>query len=184
MLVKLKLALILALFWFSPAVPGFAQSLCEPSYPVPDDKGTVFYIQRSGNSNTIVYVVNQRPDGSIDPSNPVDGFWRYLSGSGRKAPLRFWESQMAFGVNVEPLAGQPGRFVASLNAAPRIKVRLEPTKDGKVRAVMPIAGREARLVCIYVEWREALGGIPDVVHVDFHGYALNDGRHVIQRLLR
>lgn len=183
-LVKLKVALICMLVGLGAASPGIGQSICAPNYPVPDDEGVVFYIQRTGNSNTIVYVANQRADGSIDPGNPVDGFWRYLSGSGRKAPLRFWESQMAFGVNVEPLAGQPGKYSASLNAAPNIKVRLEPTEDGKVRAVMPIAGQEAQLVCIYVEWREALGVIPDVLHVDFHGLTLKDSRHVIQRLRR
>lgn len=183
-LVKLKFVLLYAMLGIVGASAGFGQSLCAPQYPVPKDEGVVFYIQRSGNSNTIVYVANQLVDGAIDPDDPIEGYWRYLSGSGRKGPLRFWESQMAYGVKVKPLTGQPGKFVASLNAAPNIEVRLEPTPDGHARVVMPVAGREARLICIYVEWREGLGGIPDVIHVDFHGLTLNGAEHVIQRLRR
>lgn len=183
-LVKLKLVLLCATLGVAAASPGYGQSLCAPQYPVPNDEGVVFFIQRSGNSNTIVYVANQLADGAIDPDDPVEGYWRYLSGSGRKGPLRFLESQLAFGVNVKPLAGQPGKFSASLNAAPNIKVRLEPTPDGQVRAVMPVANREAQLICVFVEWREGLGGIPNVVHVDFHGLTLDGAEHVIQRLRR
>ncbi|MFY0596611.1 MAG: DUF4833 domain-containing protein [Cognatishimia sp.] len=183
-LVKLKVALLFVMLGVACASPGFGQSLCAPLYPAPKDKGAVFFIQHSGNSNTIVYVANQLADGRIDPDDPVEGYWRYLSGSGRKGPLRFWESQIAYGVNVKPLTGQPGKFTANLNAAPNIEVRLEPTPTGQVRAVMPIAGREARLVCIFVEWREGIGGIPDVIHVDFHGLTLVGAQHIIQRLRR
>ena len=164
------------------SAPARAQSICEPSYPIPTDKGTVFYLQRTGNSNTVVYTVNQRADGSINPSKPVDAFWRYFSGSGRKADLRFFEKKVAFGVRIKPLKGQSGKYVANLNAVPHIKVRVEPTKDGKVRAVMPIQGTEARLVCIYVEWRKQAGIIPKILYVDFHGFALDDGRKVVKRL--
>ena len=159
------------------------QSICNPSYPIPDDDGVVFYLQRSGNSNTVVYSVNQLPDGSINPSNPVNAFWRYLSGSGRKADLRALERRLAFGVKMTPLAGQQGKYTANLNAAPDIKVRVEPTNDGKVRAVMPIKGEEARLVCIYVEWRQQLGIIPKVLHIDFHGFTLDGSKHVVERLI-
>ena len=169
---------------FIAATEALGQSICQPSYPIPDDKGLVFYLQRTGNANTVVYSVNQRPNGSIDPGDPINVFWRYLSGSGRKADLRFLERRVAFGVRVKPLAGQPGKYVASLNAAPGIQVRVEPTKDGEVRAVMPIAGEEARLVCIYVEWRERLGFIPDVLYIDFHGFTLDGGRQVVERMTR
>ena len=164
------------------ATQAFGQSICEPSYPVPNDEGMVFYLQRTGNSNTVVYAANQLPDGSINPDNPVEVFWRYLSGSGRKADLRFMERQVAFGVRIAPLAGQPGRYLASLNAAPHIQVRVEPAGDGAVRAVMPIAGEEAQLVCIYVEWEEQLGFIPNVLYIDFHGYTLDGRRHVVDRM--
>lgn len=164
------------------ATQALGQSICNPNYPVPDDEGMVFYLQRSGNSNTVVYTANTLPDGSIDPSDPVDAFWRYLSGSGRKADLRFWERNIAFGVRIAPLAGKPGRYIANLNAAPDIQVRVEQTEDGKVKAIMPIDSQEAQLVCIYVEWREQLGLIPKVLYVDFHGFALDGGRRVFERL--
>ena len=184
MLVTRSLAQISCMLLLVAATGAFGQSICQPSYPVPDDAGLVFYLQRTGNSNTVVYTANQRPDGSINPSNPVDVFWRYLSGSGRKADLRFWERQVAFGVKIAPLVGQPGKYLASLNAAPDIKVRVEPTDTGQVRAVMPIAGEDSQLICIYVEWRKQLGVIPKVLYVDFHGFTLDGRRQVVERRTR
>ncbi len=169
------------LFVFVAANTALGQSICEPSYPVPDDEGLVFYLQHTANPTTIVYAANQRADGSIDPSGPVDVFRRYLGGSGRKADLGFWERQVAFGVRTTPLAGQPGKYVASLNAAPHIQVRLEPNEAGGAQVVMPIAGEEAQLVCIYVEWQAQLGFIPNVLYVDFHGYTLDGRRQVVER---
>ena len=49
------------------------QSFCsdDPRYPEPQDENLVFYLQRSDNTNTIVYAVNRRTDGTIDAGDPA-----------------------------------------------------------------------------------------------------------------
>ena len=166
--------------------PGYAasQSFCtdDPRYPEPEDEGLVFYLQRTGNANTVVYTVNQLEDGTIDPKDPVNIFWRHFASDGGTRELRFFERNFAFGVAHTPVKGHPGKYVANLRAYPAAKVLVGPTDDGQVRAVMPIAGQKAQLVCVYVEWRKRrIGIIPKVLYVDFFGRELDSGKKVVER---
>ena len=43
----------------------------QPSYPVPDDPDLLFYVQRSANSNTVLYVVRRDAQRHINPDSPV-----------------------------------------------------------------------------------------------------------------
>ncbi len=51
-----------------------AQSECtsDPRYPRPQDKGMVFYLQRSGNTNTIIYSALFNASGNINLNKPFD----------------------------------------------------------------------------------------------------------------
>ena len=183
MAVSRKLALASLLLLAFTELSQAKQSFCsdDPRYPEPQDKGMVFYLQRSGNGNTVVYTASQLADGAIDPDHPVDIFWRWYNRGGDKRPLSFMERQLAFGVKLTPLKDQPGKYTARLNAYPKLPVLVEPTADGKVRAIMTIDGEPAQLVCIYVGWRQQLGIIPEVLYVDFFGRTLDGGKKVVKR---
>lgn len=183
MTVVWKLALASLVLLSFTGLSQAKQSFCsnDPRYPEPQDKGVVFYLQRSGNGNTVVYTANQLADGSIDPSNPVDIFWRWYNRGGYKRQLSFIERQLAFGVTLTPLNDQPGKYTARLNAYPKLPVLVEPAADRKVRAIMTITGERAQLVCIYVGWQEQFGIIPKILYVDFFGRTLDDGKKVVER---
>ena len=60
-------------------------------FPVPSEPNMLFYVQRSVNSNTVVYAARLDADGAIDPKTPVDAFWRWYNVDGQKKPLNFIE---------------------------------------------------------------------------------------------
>ncbi len=61
---------------------------------------------------------------------------------------------------------------------------IEQPQLGKARVVMPIAGKNAQLECIYVEWRKQAGIIPNIVYVDIVGRTLYGSRKIVQRIYR
>ncbi len=165
--------------------PSFAQqSFCsdDPRYPAPQDKDLVFYLQLSDKTDTVVYAVNRRQDGTVDANDPVRVYWRLYDRGGEKGELTFLQRSLAFGVQIAPAKDHPGDYVARLNAYPNIPVLVDHTKDGKARALMSIAGKRAQLICVYVERRLQLGFIPQVLFIDFFGRALDDGKRVVGRL--
>jgi hypothetical protein len=161
-----------------------APSACssDPEYPAPHEPGQLFYLQRTGNANTVVYTVKKDADGNIDAQKPVEVYWRRYAGDGEKRELNTLERLLAFGVHDEPVEGSRDKFFASLVSYPKRKAIVEEDAGGRPRAVMTIAGEDAQLVCIYVEWRPLAGIIPEVLHVDVVGRSLDSKRRIVERI--
>jgi len=177
------LAGLLALAFIAPSQAA-DQSFCsdDPRYPAPEDEDLVFYLQLSDKTDTVVYVVNRRADGTVDPSDPVHVYWRWYEGAGQRRELTFLQRNLAFGVQLTPSKDHPGDYVARLNAYPNIPVVVNETADGSVRAFMTIASKPAQLICVYVERRQQFGFLPQVLYIDFFGRTVDGGEKVVGRL--
>src|SRR5579862_2072882 len=82
-----------------------------PDFKVPDEPNQLFYIERSVNSNTVVYAARLNAQGGFDAKAPVDAYWRWFNVDGHKKPLNFIERMMAYGVRVDPVEeGKPPTF--------------------------------------------------------------------------
>ena len=160
------------------------QSFCsnDPRYPAPQDENLVFYLQLSDKTDTVVYAVNRRADGTVDTGDPVHVYWRLYEGGGEKRELTLLQRSLAFGVRLSPAQDQSGAYVARLNAYPNIPVLVYEAADGTVGAFMSIAGKPAQLICVYVERRMQLGFVPQVLSIDFFGRTLDGGEKVVGRL--
>lgn len=146
-----------------------------PSYPVPAEPGQLFYIQRSLNANTVVYVAGVAASGRFDASQPVKVFWRRYNSSGRVKPLGITERTLAYGVKAVRREGSGEVYSFSVAALPERRIRLEFGEDGRPRAVGTIGGREARLAYIYLK----VDGdrlMPTVASMDVFGYDMATGR--------
>lgn len=179
-----KSSLLGLILWIALTADGGAvTSACHPEYPAPQEPRQLFYLQRTGNANTVVYAAKQGEDRKIDRREPVEVFWRRLAERGEKAELGFMERLLAFGVEHQPDGGNPPRYLANLVSYPHRKALVEQTSDGRPRALMRISGEDAQLVCIYVEWRGVVGIIPKVLYVDIVGQSLDGRRTVRERVL-
>ena len=144
------------------------------AFPVPGEPNQVFYVQRSLNSNTIVYTARLDADGKIDAKRPVDVFWRRFNDEGERKELSAIERNMAFGVKSEPVAGQPGSYLIRVVSYPKRAAMLKLV-DGKPRLEMKVAGEPAKVDHAYLDVDDS-GSVPSVNRVDLYGFALSDGR--------
>lgn len=160
-----------------------AQSACtkNPDYPAPEEPGQVFYLQRTGNANTVVYTANFDTGGRIDSADPVEIFWRRFAEDGRRKKLGFLERILAFGVRIWPDRKAPGTYRAHLVSYPALKVRVDQPAPGAARALLDISGRPAQLDCIYIELLSSTF-IPEIGHIEIVGRALDGGERITQRL--
>lgn len=143
-------------------------------YPVPREPNQVFFVQRSLNSNTIVYTANVDAQGRIDPKRPVDVFWRRYNDEGERKELSGLERSMAFGVKADPVPGKPNSFMVRVVSYAKRPALLRVV-DGVPRLEMKVAGVPARLDHAYLEVEES-GSVPSVTRVDLYGFALADGK--------
>jgi hypothetical protein len=150
-------------------------------FKVPSDPNMLFYLQRSTNSNTIVYAANIARPGQLDPKKPLDVFWRRYEDGGGRRPLGFFERTMAYGASPRPVEGHPNEFDANIVSFPEIKFRIGVDQSGGPEAVVLIGARRARLISAFVQVDES-GFIPKLVFMDVYGIDKVDGRVLHEHL--
>ena len=143
------------------------------AYPVPHEENQVFFVQRSMNSNTVVYAARLAADGRPDPGNPVDVYWRRYNDEGQRQELSFLERTAAYGVKTQLVAGEPSAFEVHVVSYPERSAILRMV-NGRPQLEMKIAGKPARLDHAYLHVDES-ARVPRVLQVDIFGQSLATG---------
>ena len=163
------------------ATIGWAQTSGSAGYPVPSDPNQIFFLQRSMNSNTIVYAARIVPGQKLDRNEPIAIFWRRYNDNGEQLPLTFTERNLAFGVNTKPYRKAPDAFLVTLKAYAGRSAVLRivngaPQLEGKV------AGQDARLISAFLHLDES-GRIPRVIKVDLRGETLDSKQPLFESFI-
>lgn len=152
-----------------------------PDFKLPDEPNQLFYIERSVNSNTVVYTASLDPQGVIDPKAPVDAYWRWFNVDGHKKPLNFVERMMAYGVHVDRTeTGKPPTF--SIVPLPERKITLAMGADHRPEARMKIGDHIVRLAYVYLNVIDGL--IPKVPSLDIFGTDIVTGKAIQEHLVQ
>ena len=146
-----------------------------PEYPVPNEPNMLFYIERSVNSNTVVYAANLDSHGRIDPDTPIIAYWRWYNVDGHRKPLNFAERMLAYGIKSVTHDGPGGSFTFKLAALPERTIFVDLDSKGLPEAFGKVGNRWARLVYVYLEVDDS-GLVPDVTAMDFFGYDKHTGK--------
>jgi hypothetical protein len=153
-----------------------------PEFKVPDEPNQLFYVQRSPNSNTVIYAAKLDAQGNFDSRTPVEAFWRKFNIDGSKQPLNFFERMSAYGVKINARkAGQPITF--SIAALPQRQLTLGLDAKHRPQATMLIGGRRVKVAYVYLQVVEG-GLIPSVPSLDIFGTDVASGKAVHEHLVQ
>jgi hypothetical protein len=181
--------LLLALSLFTLVFSVFAQQkknampqVKDPqdTFPVPAASNQLFYLQRTANTNTVVYEANFNSKGQLDEKNPVRVYWiRYPEG-GMKKDLSYIQRVFAYGIKTEMQS--PDVFnthVVSYKKAQLIVKR--SLKDGKYHAYATINHKEAVLHRIFLKIDGGAFWSPNVIYIELKGRDETTGEEVMER---
>ena len=152
-----------------------------PEFKVPDEPNQLFYVERSVNSNTVVYAARLDAHSAINPKTPVDAFWRWYNVDGHKKDLNFVERIMAYGVRANPpRPNQPVTF--TIAALPERTLTLDLDDHKHPEALIQIGGHMVKLAYVYLEVVDGI--VPSVPSFDIFGTDMASGKavreHVVQ----
>jgi len=85
------------------SVPSETLPVANPKFKHPVDQHQVFFLQRTTNANTIVYVAQFDADGQLDRQRPMHGYWRRFAGRGHQMAFRWYERVAGFGARTRAL---------------------------------------------------------------------------------
>jgi len=151
------------------------------TFPIPRfNARTLFYVQRTPNTNTIMYELNMK-DGVLNEDNPVHVYWiRYAEG-GKTAELSFIQRKFAYGVKVSRIASEKYKLLFA--AYDKIPFYLMKSTAGIYHTYVELDGKMIVLNRLYI--RIDPGGTfwaPNVKYVEFKGIEVGTGKEFIKRI--
>lgn len=155
------------------------QAIAQDGFPVPPaDANRLFYLQRTSNTNTIVYELNMK-DGKLNTSNPVHVHWIRYAEKGQTAELSWIQRAFAYGVKIKsyPDSSYRVRLVSYAGYSMYLKKGI----DGKYRLYAAINGKMMILDHIFVK---IIGGStfsPDIEYFEVSGFDPSTGKAVAER---
>lgn len=140
----------------------------------------LFFIQRSKNANEVHYDARVAKDGALDPKDPVAGYWINKAEDNSRSGISLMQ-KIAYGFDVDPGA-TPGTYTMKLKAFRERPLMLVKV-DGKWRARVQIAGKQAYLTRLYVATDES-GVMPTVLYTDLFGEEVSGGKPVTEHIVK
>jgi hypothetical protein len=173
------------IFFLSIFTEGSATSDASPAkvYPVPPvNENSLFYIQRTKNTNAIVYEVNKKSDGKINEEEPIKIYWiRYASDSSTD-DLTPIQRKYAYGVTTRNYNGQKNAFVVQFVSYKKRNIFLLPTSNGKQYvAFISINGKLAELKKVFVATTGGTFWFPTIDYVELTGKDPTTQQNVTER---
>lgn len=152
----------------------------QDTFPVPVTANQLFYLQRTANTNTVVYEANLDSKGQIDEKNPVRVYWiRYPEG-GIKKDLNYIQRVFAYGIKTE--LQSPGVFATHVVSYKKAQLIVKRSlKDNKYHAYATINKKEALLTRIFIKIDGGAFWSPNVIYIEMKGKDELTGEEVMER---
>jgi len=156
----------------------------QDSYPTPPDVfQRLFYIQRTGSPNTIVYDAKFGADGQFQKDQPIDVYWLRFSEYGQRQDLNYLQRTLAYGVNAR-MAESSNEYIFYLVSYAQRKFRLKKNAQGRPVAVMMLNGKEVYLKRVFIDLEPTLFGLkPNIHFVEIFGIEVQTGRMAYEKFV-
>jgi len=133
--------------------------------PTPKGENLLFFLQRNPDANTVIYELNFKSDGVLDPENPVKGSWIRYTEQGKYKELTGIERRFAYGVKCKAL--QNDEFEIRLVAYKKLPLYLKRSEtDNKYKIYIKDEGKDLLLKRVFVRVNGGSFWFPKVEYID------------------
>ncbi len=179
---KVASAAIVVVLLFTSLQGQASQNDVQDTFPVPKSiPQLMFYIQRTPNTNTICYELNETSPGVLDEDEPIHIFWlRYAEENGRRKELNFIQRKFAYGLKVKK-QGKDNYDLWSVAYAKK-PLHLQKATDNKYYVFTTINNKNAVLKRIFIKIDGGTFWSPNVVYIEMKGTDVVTGNTVVERI--
>lgn len=160
------------------------EKIASKVYPTPPvNENSLFYIQRSKNTNAIVYETNYLPDGKINALDPVKIYWIRYSSDSTTEDLTLIQRKYAYGINSRNYNGQKNAFVLNFVSYKKKSIFLLPIANGKrYAAFITINGRLVELKKIFISITGGTFWFPSIDYIELSGKDPSSQQTIVERI--
>ncbi len=148
--------------------------------PTPKVPNMLFYVQRTLNSNTVIYELNINDKNQLDKDDPVNIFWIRYAENREKQDLSYIQRIYAYGLKTKDLGNS--NYELRFVSYKKLPFYLTQSKDKKYHVYATIKKKRVMLTRIFIQIES--GGtfwFPNVVFVEFKGTDPTTGEVITER---
>jgi phosphatidylglycerophosphate synthase len=141
----------------------------------------LFYLQRDPNTNTIIYELNLKEDGKVDPEKPVNIYWMRYADKGQKEDLSYVQRKFAYGLQTKALGNDEYelRFVSHKKLPLYLK---RSPADKKYHVYIDANDKKIMLDRVFVRIEGGSYWLPNVKYVELKGLNAKTQAPVVERM--
>jgi len=149
------------------------------TFPVPAyDANRLFYLQRTSNTNTIVYDLKFE-NGVLNTDEPVNVSWIRYAERGQREGLSFIQRKFAYGIRVKPVAKD--KYQLQSVAYKKLVMMLQKGSEGLYHVYVTINHRTSVLSRIFIKINGGTFWSPNIEYIELKGIDPATGKEVIER---
>ncbi|MEP7256912.1 MAG: DUF4833 domain-containing protein [Flavitalea sp.] len=149
------------------------------TFPVPKyDPNQLFYLQRTQNTNTIVYEL-QYNNGILNEEEPVNVYWLRYAEKGQREGLSFIQRKFAYGIKVKFLSKD--KYQVQSVAYKKLIMHLMKGDSGMYHIYVTINQRPSVLSRIFIKINGGSFWSPNIEYIELRGIDTVTGKELIER---
>lgn len=141
----------------------------------------LFFIKRSKNANEVHYDARVTKAGTLDPKDPMVGYWINKAEDGSRSPITTLQ-KIAYGFDCDQTKDGTN-WQLKLKAFKERPMWVVKSDAGKWRVRTTIAGKDAYMTHLYVATDES-GMMPKVLYVDVFGEEIVGGKAIQEHIVK
>jgi hypothetical protein len=150
------------------------------AYPVPPVTAQrLFYLQRTSNTNTIVYDLNLDNNRKPNNAEPIKAYWIRYAENGEKQDLSYIQRKFAYGLTSKALDN--GNYDIRFVSYKKFPLTLMRSAEGKYHIFALIQQKQVMINRIFVKIEGGSFWFPNVVYVEIKGTDPITGREIVER---
>ncbi|WP_165929187.1 DUF4833 domain-containing protein [Shimia isoporae] len=158
------------------STPSVTLPVAENKFRHPADLHQVFFLQRTTNANTIVYVAQFDENGTLDSSQPIVGYWRRFAGAGHIMEFRWYERVFGFGARTRLLSAREG-YEVRFNGIRDQKLILRQEGPFQAALYKQQNGQDFKMIYGFLDIDDS-GLLPKVTRLRLYTSDPNTGRYM------
>ena len=152
----------------------------QEKFPIPPDNSKqLFYLQRTSNTNTLIYELNFN-NKALDNDEPVHVYWIRYTEKGQQEELNFIQRKFAYGIKSTLIS--KGKYLLNFVSYKKFPMFLVKGVDEKYNVFATINQKQAILSRIFVKINGGSFWTPNIEYVEVKGVDPSTGKEVIERM--
>ncbi|MFO0321533.1 MAG: DUF4833 domain-containing protein [Bacteroidota bacterium] len=181
---KLRIFYFLQTF-FLASFTLLAQTKTTKIFPKPEGiKNMLFYVQRTMNTNTIIYELNLDANQELNIEEPIKIFWKCYAKKGEIEPLNYIQRNFAYGLEVKMIDHEKKSFSFNFVSYKKQTIYLlKSVLENKYYAYTTINSKLMLLTHIFIQIEGGSFWTPKVKYIEITGKDPEKNIEIVQKVI-